>query len=112
MSLRIHGTPFSSPYRTVAMTAEILRVKYELVKVNPLKGDALKPDFLAINPQHNIPVMEHGKFTLNESRAIVGYLATEFDKSRKLYPNDTSIHAKINQRLYFDSNVFYKRICR
>nr|ACO10488.1 Glutathione S-transferase 1, isoform C [Caligus rogercresseyi] len=110
MAIRIYGIPFSTPFRAVAMTADVLGVKYEYIKANPMEGDTQKKDFLALNPQHNIPVMEHGDYVLNESRAIAGYLAQQFDPNHKLYPRDPKIHSKINQRLFFDTNVFSSRL--
>jgi glutathione S-transferase len=45
------------------MTAEVLGVDYTMVKTNPMEGDTRTPEFLAINPQHNIPTMVDGKLT-------------------------------------------------
>jgi glutathione S-transferase len=39
------------------MTAEVLGVEYTMVKTNPMEGDTRTPEFLAINPQHNIPAI-------------------------------------------------------
>ena len=79
----------SAPCRIVTMTAECLGLEYEFKLVDLMAGDHMKPEFLAMNPQHNIPTMKvlrltgvtwknnfnclkDGDFVLNESRAIAG----------------------------------------
>ena len=79
----------SAPCRIVNMTAECLGLEYEFKLVDLMAGDHMKPEFLAMNPQHNIPTMKvlrltgvtwknnfncykDGDFVLNESRAIAG----------------------------------------
>ncbi|KAG0590539.1 hypothetical protein KC19_1G107500 [Ceratodon purpureus] len=51
---------------------------FELVKVDLAAGEQLKPEFLAINPFAEIPVLEWGDFHLYESRAIARYIAEKF----------------------------------
>ncbi len=87
------------------MTLEKLRVPYECKKVFPLDGDNKKPEFLKLNPQHTIPVFQDGDFVLNESRAILAYLATTHG-DEKLYPKDPKVRAKVDCRLYFDMSLF------
>lgn len=38
------------------------------------------------------------------------YLASTYDKTDKLYPNDITIRAIIDQRLQFDLGTLYARI--
>ena len=56
------------------MTADVVGVEYIFKTVDLMGGENMKPDFLAINPMHNIPAMVDGDFKLNESRAIAAYL--------------------------------------
>ena len=46
--------------------------------------------------------------TLNESHAIVAYLANAYASKTSLYPTDPKIRAKVDQIMYFDTNIFYK----
>ncbi|CAB4055393.1 GST [Lepeophtheirus salmonis] len=106
MSVEIYGMDMSAPYRIAVMTAEVVGVPYEVKNVDILNGGNMTPEFLELNPQHNIPVLKYKGLVMNESRAIAGFLASEFDKSGKLYPTCPFVHARVNQRLYFDMGVF------
>ncbi|XP_040569156.1 glutathione S-transferase 1 [Lepeophtheirus salmonis] len=107
-AVEIYGMDGSPPCRIAFMTAEVAGISYEVIETNLMIGDHMKPEFLALNPQHSIPVLKHGDFVMNESRAIASYIATQFDKSKKLYPLEPKVLARVNQRLDFDSCVFYK----
>ena len=68
------------------MTAEVLALDYTFTKVDLMAGEQLRPEFLAINPFHNVPAHVDGGFALNESRAIAAYLVTKYAEGSKLYP--------------------------
>ena len=71
-------------------------------------GDNMKPEYLALNPQHNIPCVKDGEFVGNESRAVATYLASKYAKDDSLYPKDLETRYKVDQMLYFDMGQFYK----
>lgn len=104
----VHGMPASAPCRIVNMTAECLGVEYDFKLLDLMAGDHMKPEFLAINPMHNIPTMVDGDFVMNESRAIAAYLVNKYGKDDQLYPKDADVRARVDQKLYFDMGVFYK----
>ncbi len=47
---------------------------YELKVLSFSAGDTRKPEFIALNPRHQVPVVTDGDFTLYESNAIVEYI--------------------------------------
>ena len=63
---------------------------------------------MQINPQHNIPAIVDGELTLNESHAIVAYLANAYAPKTSIYPTDPKIRAKVDQMMYFDMGQLYK----
>merc|ERR1711884_867738 len=73
--IEVYGMSLSAPCRIVNMTAECLGLEYEFKVVDLMAGEHMKPEFLAMNPQHNIPTVKDGDFVMNESRAVAGYLA-------------------------------------
>ncbi len=43
------------------MTAECLGLDYTFKEVNLMKGEHMTPEYLKMNPQHNIPTVVDGK---------------------------------------------------
>ena len=111
MTIEIYGVALSPPCRLVYLTLDVLGIEYKAVYCHPHDGMHKTPDFLKLNPQHNIPVMVDGSLVMNESRAIATYLASmaaRYGGISDLFPNDPKVRAVIDQRLYFDHGTFYK----
>jgi glutathione S-transferase len=83
----------------VRLLLALLARPYELVEVDILKGETRTPDFLGMNPNGRVPLLEldDGRH-LAESNAILFYLAQD---SRYL-PNDPWDRAKVLQWLCFE----------
>jgi len=107
-SIEVHGMQGSAPVRIVQMTAECLGIEYTFKEVNLMKGEHMTPEYLKINPQHNIPTVIDGDMCLNESRAIAGYLVNKYAKSDSLYPKEAATRYMVDKMLYFDMGIFYK----
>ncbi|GLO59277.1 glutathione S-transferase [Pseudomonas sp. ITEM 17296] len=54
------------------------------------------PEFLALNPNAMIPVIQDGDFTLWESNSIIRYLATRYGHA-SVYPTEAKARAGIDQ---------------
>ena len=65
---------------------EELGAPYELVRLDPKKGDNKTPEYLAINPTGKVPSLVDGDVTMFESAAIVAYLGDKFGE-RRLAPS-------------------------
>nr|QGA89197.1 glutathione S-transferase delta 1 [Periplaneta americana] len=105
----LYYLPTSAPCRSVLLTAKAVGVDLNLVHTDLVQGAHLKPDFLKMNPQHCIPVLNDNGFVLSESRAICSYLVDQYAKDDSLYPKDPKKRALVNQRLYFDIGTLYQR---
>jgi glutathione S-transferase len=65
--------------------------------VDLFTGEQYKSPFAALNPNHQVPVLEDGELRLTESSAILKYLA---DKAGSpLYPKDLKQRARVNERM-------------
>lgn len=110
MAIDLYYLPGSAPCRAVQLGAKAVGVELNLKLTNLLSGEHLKPEFIALNPQHTIPTISDNGFNLWESRAILVYLAEKYGKTDSLYPKDPQKRAVVNQRLYFDQGTLYQRL--
>lgn len=109
MTIDFYYKAGSPPCRAVQLTAIAVGVEVNLKVVDLAGGAHLTPEFLAINPQHNIPVLVDNGFVVTESRAIMTYLVDRYGKPDDgLYPRDPQKRALINQRLFFDQGTLYE----
>jgi glutathione S-transferase len=88
-----HGSPYA--WR-VWLALEHLGLPYELQVISFAAKDQLKPDFVAINPRHQVPTIVHDGFALWESLPILEYL-DEIAPVRKLYPGSAQERARIRR---------------
>jgi glutathione S-transferase len=77
-SITLYGGRMGSSMRAHWMLAE-LGLSYETKELDMATGAHRSPEFLAINPAGQIPVMLHDDFLLTESAAIVHFLAEKYD---------------------------------
>jgi glutathione S-transferase len=85
MPLEIYGVARSRAFRTLWMAGE-LGLDYRLIKVDFADGGTRRPEFLAINPNGHVPVIDDDGFRLWESMAINLYLAKKYGGDSRLYP--------------------------
>lgn len=93
-----HGSPYS--WR-VWLALEYLKVPYELKVLSFAGKDTTKPEFVAINPRHQVPTIVDDDFTLWESVPILEYLDERYgvDGATRLYPGTEAERARIRRRV-------------
>ena len=102
------GSPFA--WR-VQLALEHKALPYELKVLSFSAGDTKKPEFLALNPRHQVPVLVDGDFVLYESNAIVEYLDEAYPATgAPLFPGDIRTRALVRRMVlevdnYFDQAV-------
>jgi len=109
MGIDFYYTPASGPARMVLLLAKHLGVDMNTKSLDMFKGEHLKPDFIAINPQHTVPTMVDDGFVLNESRAMLTYLQNKYGKDETLYPKDVQQRAVVEMRIFFDVSMLYPK---
>jgi len=109
MTIDFYYVPGSAPCRAVLLAAKAVGVELNLKHLDLMKGEHMNPDFIKINPQHTVPTIDDNGFALWESRAIMGYLVSQYAKDDSLYPKEPKKRAIVDQRLYFDIGTLYAR---
>lgn len=87
----------------IAIMLEECGLPYDVKPVNIGQGDQFKPEFLALNPNHRMPVIvdheaEGGPLSVFESGAILVYLA---EKTGRFLPTDTHQRFDVMQWLFW-----------
>jgi glutathione S-transferase len=75
--LTLYHTPISPNSRRIWITLIEKKLEFELVEIK-LDGEQFKPEFLALNPFHHIPVLVDDGFKIVESLAILDYLEAKY----------------------------------
>ena len=96
--MRLYYHPLSTCSRRALMTVRHLGMNADLVTVNLVTGEQNSPEFLQLNPNHRVPVLEHDGFVLWESYAIMQYLA-DITPGQTLYPVAVRDRADVNRWL-------------
>ncbi|MEO1337852.1 MAG: glutathione S-transferase family protein [Myxococcota bacterium] len=97
--MKLYGHPISGNVQRVKALLGILGIKYEDVFVDLLSAAHKKPDFLAMNPLGQVPVLDDGGTVVRDSTAILVYLARKFDASNTWLPADAHGQAAVQQWL-------------
>ncbi len=107
--MKLHSFPASPNHRKVSSVAAHLGLELEEVVVDLSKGDNQQPDFLKMNPNAMIPVLEDGDFHLPESSAIMIYLCSK-KPGQTLLPSDPKLNAQV-LRWMFWQGAHFGRAC-
>ena len=94
----LHHHPFSQHCRRVVALLEEAGLAYELRHVALDQGEHMSPDYLAVNPNHQVPAFADGDLRIFESNAILRYLCHKHGLT-DWYPEDPARRATVDQWL-------------
>ena len=96
---RVHGMAASGNCHKVRVTLDVLGLPYQWTEVDLFRGSTRTPEFLAMNHNGKVPVLEIEAGTyLPESNAILCYLAD----GTRLMPSERLAKARVMQWLFFE----------
>ena len=101
----LHLHPLSQNSRRVAALLNCAGLAWEERVVDLTAGAHRRPEFLALNPNGQIPVLEDGALVLAESMAILRHIC----RTRELeawYPAAPALRAKVDQWLDWTQSRF------
>lgn len=103
--LRIRGRVTSINVQKVLWCADELGLDYERIDVGGKFGGNDTPEYLALNPNGLIPVIEDDGFVLYESNPIMRYLA-EREGAAQLWPRELRARADVDRWMEWQSTNF------
>jgi glutathione S-transferase len=97
--MKIYGDSKSGNCLKVSWTADFLGRSYDWIETDILQGESRTPDFLAMNPAGQVPVvvLDDGR-TLAQSNAIILHLA----EGSSLIPQDAYDRARMLEWLFWE----------
>lgn len=95
-SIVLWGRASSANVQKAVWALEELEVDYIRKDAGGRFGGLNDPEFIAMNPNRLVPVLQHGPLTIWESHAIVRYIAAQFGVER-LWPVDPASRAMADQ---------------
>ena len=107
--MRLYIHPLSTNARRVLLTVAQLGTPVETVFVDLAQGAQRTPEFMRLNPNHRVPVLDDDGFVLWESYAIMQYLADK-TPGQTLYPADMRARADVNRWLFWCAAHFMHAI--
>ncbi|KAJ6484097.1 glutathione S-transferase [Mycena sanguinolenta] len=109
MVLKFYAVPRAAgPRAIVALLLAEKQIPFELVFVDMANKQHKTPEYLAMHPFGQVPVIDDDGFVLYESRAICRYLAEKYaDQGPNLYPKGLKERAMVEQAASVESANFY-----
>lgn len=92
--MKLYGHPFSNAARRVQMLCEECGIPYTYQTVDLMNGEQNTPEYLAMNPNAKVPVIDDDGFYLWESQAIMRYLCDKH-KAHTWYPAEPRARAQV-----------------
>jgi len=96
--MKIHHFPLSGHAHRAVLFASLLGLKPELIEVNLAAGEHKQPEFLALNPFGQVPVLEDDGVVIADANAILVYLAKKTGRTDWL-PEDPAGAAAVQRWL-------------
>ena len=103
--LRIWGRVSSVNVQKVVWCADEIGLPYERIDVGGKFGGNDTPEYLAMNPNGLVPVIDDAGFVLYESNAIVRYLAARYAPGT-LWPDDPRRRADVDRWMEWQSTAY------
>lgn len=77
-TIKLHRHPLSGHAHRVELMLGLLGLATERIDVDLMQGEQKRPEFLALNPFGQVPVIDDDGFVLADSNAILVYLAKRY----------------------------------
>jgi glutathione S-transferase len=76
--IQLYGHEISGNCYKVRLMLSLLNLEYEWITVDLIKGEHKSPEYLAMNPFGQVPLLVDGETQLADAQAILVYLAQQY----------------------------------
>jgi glutathione S-transferase len=76
--IKLYGHEISGNSYKVRLLLELLNLDYEWIKIDLVAGEHKSPEYLALNPFGQVPLLVDGETKLADAQAILVYLAQQY----------------------------------
>ena len=104
--MKLYYDPVTVNCRKVVAGFKLMGADFEESKVDYFAGGHKQDDYLAINPNGELPALVDGDMRLWESNAILVY-AAEKDRNTDVYPTDPKVRADIQRWLLWEAGKWF-----
>ena len=80
--MKLYHFPLSGHAHRAHLFVSLLGLPHELIEVDLASGAHKKPEFLALNPFGQVPVLDDDGTVISDSNAILVYLAKKSGQSQ------------------------------
>jgi glutathione S-transferase len=94
----LYHFPMSPASRRVVSLLAHCDLPFEQRNVDMMTGQHTSPEYLAVNPNHQVPTLLDGDLKIHESNAILRYLCNRHALN-SWYPTDDRVRGKVDQWL-------------
>ncbi|XP_029837080.3 glutathione S-transferase D5 [Ixodes scapularis] len=107
MAIDLYVSTSSPVCAYVLILAKRLGLELNVHTISIRNKDNLKADFVEMNPQKTVPVLNDNGLILPESRAIGMYLVNKYAPDSSLYPQDVEKRAIVDRLIFFEFASVY-----
>ncbi|NEQ71171.1 MAG: glutathione S-transferase [Symploca sp. SIO2D2] len=92
--IKLYGHELSGNSYKVQLFLSVLGIEHQYVRVDLMKGEHKQPEFLAINPFGQVPILVDDELVIQDAQAILTYLARRYGDENWL-PTDAASLSRI-----------------
>jgi glutathione S-transferase len=100
MAFKLYSAPQSTCSQRVRFVLNSKGLPFDIVELNLLAGDQLKPDYLKLNPNGVVPTLDHDGQIVIDSTVITEYL-DEVEPEASFTPEDPVARARMRYLMHF-----------
>lgn len=108
MTVTLYDVPPSGHCHRVRLAASLMGVDLTIIPVMEMEGQRQGAEYLAINPLGQVPAIRDGDFVLNDSIAIIRYLAQKYAPEAGWIPSDIETQARMDEWLAIAAGSLFR----